>query len=146
MTSFMEPMAQPPPPPEAQVYDEPEMQAKPGLFTNERGNLKVRTFCKSSISLWSAGTRSVTRVGARRRASAGTRVALERASRETSAAFRRSRSVITRADCGAAALVARPSPPRDAADPCAARSCSLWRLSAGARAAPCSWSTPSVLG
>ena len=118
MTSTsMEPMAQPPPPPfkempvpEAQVYDEPEMQAKPGLFTNERGNLKVRTFCKSSISLWSAGTRSVTRVGARRRASAGTRVALERASRETSAAFRRSRSVITHADCGAGALVARPSP------------------------------------
>ena len=77
----MEPMGQPPPPfkeqpvPEAQVYDEPEMQAKPGLFTNERGNLKVRTFRKSSISLWSAGTRSVTRVGARRRASAGTRVA-----------------------------------------------------------------------
>ena len=49
----MEPMGQPPPPfkeqpvPEAQVYDEPEMQAKPGLFTNERGNLRVRMLDKA---------------------------------------------------------------------------------------------------
>ena len=51
----MEPMGQPPPPfkeqpvPEAQVYDEPEMQAKPGLFTNERGNLRVRMLGKARL-------------------------------------------------------------------------------------------------
>ena len=28
--------------PEAVVNEEPEMQAQPGIFTNERGNLKVR--------------------------------------------------------------------------------------------------------